>query len=97
MDRLVLLKKYELSFHPFGYKLMDAKLLIEFICNHKDCILKSEEIKWNYGGDPLRYGSLIIEFEQCGLIEVVKQNFLGNTLEFRYSNTLWTKDLLSQK
>lgn len=94
MNRLELFKKYELIFHVSDYKLKDAEFLFEFIFNNKNRILKFEEVKSDYGGDPLRFGPLISEFEQCGLIEVVKRNSWGQILEFRYNNTLWTKELL---
>lgn len=97
MNRLELLKKYELTFHVSDYKLKDAELLFEFICNNINRILKFEEVKSDYGGDPLRFGSLICEFEQCGLIEVMKRNSFGQILEFKFNDELWTKDLLSQK
>lgn len=97
MERVELLKKYELSFRASDYKLKDVNLLLDFLCDNRGYVLKFEEVKSNYGGDLLRFGSLICEFGQCGLIEVMKRNSFGQILEFKFNDELWTKDLLSQK
>lgn len=95
MNRLELFNTYELMFHAFGYKLIDAKILIEYLCNNKCNVLNYEEVRTCYGGDPLRFHYLMFEFEQCGLIEILKRDTFGRIIEFSYKkNTVWTKDLL---
>lgn len=63
MDRVELLKKYKLSFRASNYKLKNINLILDFLCNNRGYVLKFEEVKSNYGGDSLRFGSLISEFE----------------------------------
>lgn len=67
-----------------GYKLFVAKLLYSYLLDNRDRIITIEEIKTNYGGEPMRVDALIFEFEQNDVIEVTARGFFGNPLSCRF-------------
>lgn len=85
MKRLELFTKYKLMFHASDFKLVDAEYLFEYLSNNENSILLTDEVKYKYGGDILRLSSLILEFEQSGLIKVLKRDCYGRIVEFSYN------------